>query len=96
MEVIPTKESFKHYMFFWSGQLFSLLGSMVVFFVLTFWLADVYGDPIISSFASFLYIMMMTICMPFAGVIADRIKYHISSRNYLSIYKYIYHIFSKL
>ncbi|MFW9782243.1 MAG: MFS transporter [Candidatus Heimdallarchaeota archaeon] len=74
MEVVPTKESFKHYMFFWSGQLFSLLGSMVVFFVLTFWLADVYGDPIISSFASFLYIMMMTICMPFAGVIADRIN----------------------
>lgn len=74
MEVVPTKESFKHYMFFWSGQLFSLLGSMVVFFVLTFWLADVYGDPIISSFASFLYIMMMTICMPFAGVIADRIS----------------------
>jgi len=74
MEVIPTKKSFRHYMFFWSGQLFSLLGSMVVFFVLTFWIADVYRDPVITSFGSFLYILMMTLCMPFAGVIADRIN----------------------
>jgi DHA3 family macrolide efflux protein-like MFS transporter len=74
MEEIANKETFRNYLFFWSGQLFSLLGSMVVFFVITFWIADVYNDPIISAFASFLYILMMTICMPFAGVIADRIN----------------------
>ncbi|MEE9376861.1 MAG: MFS transporter [Candidatus Lokiarchaeia archaeon] len=74
MEETANKETFKSYLFFWSGQLFSLLGSMVVFFVIIFWIADVYGDPMISAFASFLYILMMTICMPFAGVIADRVN----------------------
>ncbi len=74
MEEIANNETFKGYLFFWSGQLFSLLGSMVVFFVITFWIADVYNDPMISAFASFLYIIMMTICMPLAGVFADRIN----------------------
>jgi len=74
MEEIANKETFRSYLFFWSGQLFSLLGSMVVFFVLTFWIAEVYNDPIISALASFIYILMMTICMPFAGVIADRMN----------------------
>ncbi len=72
MEIKPTRKSFRQYIFFWTGQLFSLLGSMVVFFVLTFWIADVYRDPIITSFASFLYVFMMIICMPIAGVVADR------------------------
>ncbi len=72
MEEIANKETFRNYLFFWTGQLFSLLGSMVVFFVITFWIADVYNDPMISAFASFLFILMMTICMPLAGVFADR------------------------
>ncbi|MFW9827108.1 MAG: MFS transporter [Candidatus Thorarchaeota archaeon] len=74
MEEIANKITFKNYLYFWTGQLFSLLGSMVVFFVITFWIADVYNDPMISAFASFLFILMMTICMPFAGVIADRVN----------------------
>ncbi|MHA1914319.1 MAG: MFS transporter [Promethearchaeota archaeon] len=74
MEEIANKDTFRSYMLFWSGQLFSLLGSMVVFFVITFWVADVYGDPVISAFSSFLFILMMTICMPIAGVIADRVN----------------------
>ena len=74
MEETANKETFRSYLFFWSGQLFSLLGSMVVFFVIIVWIAKVYNDPMISAFASFLYILMMTICMPFAGVIADRIN----------------------
>ncbi|MHA2472614.1 MAG: MFS transporter [Promethearchaeota archaeon] len=74
MEEIANKETFKSYMLFWSGQLFSMLGSMVVFFVLTFWIADEYGDPMISAFASFLFVVVMTICLPIAGVIADRIN----------------------
>ncbi|MFX1327826.1 MAG: MFS transporter [Promethearchaeota archaeon] len=74
MEEIANKETFKSYLFFWSGQLFSLLGSMVVFFVIIFWIADIYSNPLISGFASFLYLLMMTIFMPFAGVIADRVN----------------------
>ncbi|MFX0021209.1 MAG: MFS transporter [Candidatus Hermodarchaeota archaeon] len=74
MEELANNETFKGYMFFWSGQLFSLLGSMVVFFALNFWIGFIYNDPIISAFASFLGILMMTICMPFAGVLADRVN----------------------
>jgi DHA3 family macrolide efflux protein-like MFS transporter len=74
MEEIANGDTFKSYMFFWSGQLFSLLGSMVVFFAINFWIAFIYNDPIISAFASFLGVLMMTICMPFAGVLADRVN----------------------
>jgi len=74
MEEMANKETFKGYLYFWSGQLFSLLGSMVVFFAINIWIAFIYNDPIISAFSSFLFVLMMTICMPFAGVIADRIN----------------------
>jgi DHA3 family macrolide efflux protein-like MFS transporter len=74
MEEIANSDTFKSYMFFWSGQIFSLLGSMVVFFAINFWIAFIYNDPIISAFASFLGVLMMTICMPFAGVLADRLN----------------------
>jgi DHA3 family macrolide efflux protein-like MFS transporter len=47
---------------------------MVVVFVITFWIAAVYGDPVISAFAFFLHILIMTIIMPIAGVITDRIN----------------------
>ncbi len=74
MEEMANKETFKGYLYFWSGQLFSLLGSMVVFFAINIWIAFIYNDPIISAFSSFLFVLMMTIFMPFAGVIADRIN----------------------
>ncbi len=74
MEEYANRETFRSYLFFWTGQLFSLLGSMVVFFVITFWIADVYNDPMISAFASFLYVLTMTLCMPLAGVFADRVN----------------------
>ena len=73
MEETANKETFRSYMFFWSGQLFSLLGSMVVFFVITYWIADTYRDPILAANASFLAGLMMIIFMPIAGVIADRV-----------------------
>jgi DHA3 family macrolide efflux protein-like MFS transporter len=74
MEELANKKTFRSYLFFWTGQLFSLLGSTVVFFVISFWIADVYRDPMITAFASFLYIIVMTICMPIAGVIADKVN----------------------
>jgi DHA3 family macrolide efflux protein-like MFS transporter len=74
MEELANKKTFTSYLFFWAGQLFSLLGSTVVFFVISFWIADVYRDPMITAFASFLYIMVMTISMPIAGVVADKVN----------------------
>ncbi|MFX0059253.1 MAG: MFS transporter [Candidatus Heimdallarchaeota archaeon] len=74
MEQIANKETYRSYIYFWTGQLFSLLGSMVVFFVITWWIADVYVSEVLLAIASFLYILMMTLCMPIAGVLADRIN----------------------
>ncbi|MFX1489991.1 MAG: MFS transporter [Promethearchaeota archaeon] len=74
MEEFANKTTFRNYIVFWIGQLFSLLGSMVVFFVITFWIALVYDSEIISSFTVFLSVLMMTICMPVGGVLADRMS----------------------
>ena len=74
MEILANKETFRQYLFFWVGQLFSLLGSMVVFFVLMYWIAFVYNNPMISAFSTFLYVIVMTITMPLAGVVADRVN----------------------
>lgn len=74
MEEFANKKTFKSYLVFWSGQLFSLLGSTIVFFVLMYWIADVFRDPMLLALASFLYILVMTICMPIAGVLADRVN----------------------
>lgn len=72
MEELANNTTFKEYLFFWIGQLFSLLGSMVVFFVITWWLADVYESEILLAFATFLGMLVYTISMPVAGVIADK------------------------
>ena len=72
MEELANSTTFKEYLFFWTGQLFSLLGSMVVFFVITWWIADVYESEILLAFATFLGILTYTISMPVAGVIADK------------------------
>ena len=74
MEEIANRETYRSYIFFWIGQLFSLLGSMVVFLVITWWIADVYVSEVLLAIASFLYILIMTLCMPIAGVLADRVN----------------------
>ncbi len=74
MEEIANKETFRSYLIFWSGQLFSLLGSTVVFFVIMWWITVEYKSPIFLAFATFLYLLVMTLSMPIAGVLADRIN----------------------
>ncbi|MHA2393958.1 MAG: MFS transporter [Promethearchaeota archaeon] len=74
MEVIPTQKSFRSYMFFWSGQLFSLLGSMVVHFVIIWWIQIETGDPVMLSLGQFFYFLPMLISMPIAGVFSDKLK----------------------
>ncbi|MFX0104557.1 MAG: MFS transporter [Candidatus Hodarchaeota archaeon] len=72
MEEIANKKTFRNYMIFWSGQLFSLFGSSVVYFVIIWWITIETGSAVILALASFLYILPMTICMPIAGVFADK------------------------
>lgn len=74
MEELANKNSFKSYMFFWSGQLFSLFGSMVVYFVIIWWLTEKTQSPIYLAIGSFLFIFCQVIAMPIAGVLADRLN----------------------
>lgn len=74
MEIIPTQKSFRSYMFFWSGQLFSLLGSMVVHFVIIWWILIETESPIMLSLGQFFYFLPMLLAMPIAGVLSDKLK----------------------
>jgi DHA3 family macrolide efflux protein-like MFS transporter len=56
MEEIANQKTFKNYLIFWSGQLFSLLGSMVVHFVITWWIQEKTGSAWFLALASFLYL----------------------------------------
>ncbi|MCK4284585.1 MAG: MFS transporter [Candidatus Lokiarchaeota archaeon] len=72
MTELANKKTFKNYIFLYSGQLFSLLGSSITQFVIIWWITIETGSIIILSIASFVYILPMTLSMPIAGVIVDR------------------------
>jgi MFS transporter, DHA3 family, macrolide efflux protein len=74
MEIIPTKKSFHHYLYFWIGQVFSLFGSQVAIFVLIWWLEVETQNPIILSIASFSFMLPYVIAAPIAGVFSDRLN----------------------
>jgi DHA3 family macrolide efflux protein-like MFS transporter len=68
----PNRETLRSYMFFFSGQMFSLLGSLVVFFVIVVWITDVTGSVEMLSIANFINLIPILLIFPFAGVISDR------------------------
>jgi len=72
MPELANKKTFKNYIFLYSGQLFSLLGSSITQFVIIWWITIETESTIILSIASFVYILPMTLAMPIAGVIVDR------------------------
>jgi DHA3 family macrolide efflux protein-like MFS transporter len=72
MEQISTKETFRSYLIFWIGQLFSLLGSSVVQFVVIWWINVETGSPVYLSIAAFFSTIPMVILMPVVGVFIDR------------------------
>lgn len=74
MEELANKHSFKSYIFFWTGQLFSLFGSMVVYFVIIWWVTETTQSPIYLAIGSFMFIFCQVIAMPIAGVLADRLN----------------------
>ena len=67
MKEYANEETYKRYLFFWSGQLFSLLGSLVIFFAIFVWITDVTGDPLMLALANFFYMVPMLIITPIAG-----------------------------
>ncbi len=72
METTATGQTFRSYIFFWSGQLFSLLGSSIVQIVLIYWIFFETGSLTIVSLASFFSFLPIFILGPLAGVFADR------------------------
>ena len=74
MEGLANQKTFRNYIIFWSGQLFSLLGSMVVHFMITWWIQQETGNPFFLALSSFLYFLPMIIATPIAGVLSDRIN----------------------
>jgi len=68
------QKTFRSYMMFWSGQLFSLFGSMVVYFVIIWWITEETQSPMYLAIASFLFIICQVIVLPIAGVLADRLN----------------------
>jgi DHA3 family macrolide efflux protein-like MFS transporter len=72
MENATNKSNFNQYLFFWGGQLCSILGSSIVSFSITWWVTVTTGSAILLSILSFMYVLPMAIISPFAGVLADK------------------------
>ncbi|UCB60074.1 MAG: MFS transporter [Candidatus Bathyarchaeota archaeon] len=64
--------TFRSYLFFWSGQLVSLLGSSIAQFVIIWWVTLQTESAIYLSIASFVGFVPQIVLSPFAGVLADR------------------------
>ncbi|MCK4780862.1 MAG: MFS transporter, partial [Candidatus Lokiarchaeota archaeon] len=72
MDTTATEHTFKAYLIFWVGQLFSILGSSVVRFTIIVWIAIETLSPIYVSIAFFLGALPMVIIPPILGVFIDR------------------------
>ncbi|MFW9820218.1 MAG: MFS transporter [Candidatus Thorarchaeota archaeon] len=69
---LANKHTFNHYLYFWVGQLFSVLGSSISQFAIIWWITDTTGSTTLLSLASFLYVLPMTIVVALSGVIIDK------------------------
>ncbi len=72
MEEDPVKKSIGKYLFFFSGQMLSFLGSIIVQFTILWWITIETQSAIMLSIASALMFLPQVLIMPFAGVISDR------------------------
>ncbi len=70
--IITNENSFKSYLLFWIGQLFSLFGSQIVIFVIGVWLTIEYQNEILLSISMLVSFIPSMIIIPIAGVFADR------------------------
>ncbi len=68
----PTNTTFKPYLFFWSGQIASTLGSSVVQFVIIWWITLQTQSGLYLSLAALVGLVPMIVLSPFVGVLVDR------------------------
>ncbi|MFX0074917.1 MAG: MFS transporter [Candidatus Hermodarchaeota archaeon] len=74
MEELPNKKSFRHYLYFMAGQQFSILGSGIIGFVITWWITVETQSVFYLSLSTFLIFLPQVIVAPFAGVLSDRMN----------------------
>ena len=72
MDATASEHTFKAYLIFWAGQLFSILGSSVVRFTIIVWIAIETLSPTYVSIAFFFGALPMVIIPPILGVFLDR------------------------
>lgn len=72
METHADQMTFRSYLYFWSGQLVSLLGSSISHFVIIWWITLETGSALYLSIASLVGFAPMVVLSPFAGVFVDR------------------------
>ncbi|MGD8545144.1 MAG: MFS transporter, partial [Candidatus Bathyarchaeota archaeon] len=65
-------ETFRSFLFFWSGQLVSLLGSSVASFVIIWWITEETGSALYLSFAALVGFAPIVLLGPITGVLVDR------------------------
>ncbi|MEM4704539.1 MAG: MFS transporter [Candidatus Bathyarchaeia archaeon] len=69
---MASESTFRSYLIFWIGQLFSLFGSSVGHFVVVVWVAKETGSPFFVSLTALVGFAPMVAFAPFTGVIVDR------------------------
>ena len=66
------KKRFRHFLFFFSGQQISILGSSIVSFVLIWWITEITQSELMLGLASLCSLGPYLLVAPFSGVIADK------------------------
>ncbi|NHJ47643.1 MAG: MFS transporter [Asgard group archaeon] len=69
---VELQTNMKGFLFFWSGQIMSILGSSIIQFVLTWWITVETESPLLLSLAMFVGFVPTVILTPIAGVFVDR------------------------
>ncbi|MBN1328389.1 MAG: MFS transporter [Candidatus Heimdallarchaeota archaeon] len=67
-----TKRTFKHFLFLFSGQQISLLGSSVVSFAIIWWLTVTTQSEMMLGIASLVSLGPYVFAAPFSGILADK------------------------
>ncbi|MFW9922401.1 MAG: MFS transporter [Candidatus Thorarchaeota archaeon] len=73
-EEFVEKKRFRDYLFFFSGQQISILGSSIVSFILIWWITETTQSELMLGIASLVSMGPYLLVVPFSGVIADKVN----------------------
>ncbi len=71
-EITEMKYNMKGFLTFWGGQLFSILGSSIIQFVLAWWITIETQSALLLSLSTFIAFIPTVLLTPLAGVFVDR------------------------